>query len=140
MATKRESILQAVMNALTGTTGVGTRIYRNRSEPLARNETPALMVTSELDTPEEHVLGIHTRELDFTLSVFVRGNSPESLADPVVESMHSKIMADTTLGGLALDLNAGPTKFDFIEADMPAGIVSSRYTITYRTQVNSLSA
>ena len=128
------------MTALTGTAAVGTRIYRNRSEPLARNETPALMVTSEMDTPEEEVLGIHTRTLDLILSVFVRGNSPEGLADPVVESMHSKIMADHTLGGLALDINAGPTKFDFMEADMPAGIVSSRYTITYRTQVNSLTS
>jgi len=44
MTTKRESILTAIRTALTGTTGVGTRIYRSRVEPMAREESPALVV------------------------------------------------------------------------------------------------
>jgi hypothetical protein len=40
MTTKRELILTAVRTALTGTTGVGTRIYRSRVEPVTRQEKP----------------------------------------------------------------------------------------------------
>ena len=137
-ASKREQIMSAVVSALTGTAGVSTRIYRNRSEPLARNETPALMILSEKDTPMEVVYGQYDWTLDIIISAFVRGNSPESLADPVVKSAFSNLMADRTLGGLALDINMGPTKFDFFEGDMPAGVVSTKYTITYRTSTTSM--
>ena len=44
MTTKRESILAGIRTALTNTTGVSTRIYRSRVEPLARGELPAIVV------------------------------------------------------------------------------------------------
>ena len=40
MTTRRESILARIRSNLTGTTGVSTRIYRSRVEPLARGEQP----------------------------------------------------------------------------------------------------
>ena len=44
MTTRRESILARIRTNLTDTTGVGTRIYRSRVEPLARGELPAIVV------------------------------------------------------------------------------------------------
>ena len=41
MTTKREQILAKIKTELTGTTGVGTRIYRNRVSALAKSETPS---------------------------------------------------------------------------------------------------
>ena len=52
MATKRERILAAVKTALTGTAGVGTRIYRSRVDPWSRGESPALIIEPVSDTPE----------------------------------------------------------------------------------------
>ena len=41
MASKREQILAAIKTSLANTTGVGTRIYRSRAEPMARAESPS---------------------------------------------------------------------------------------------------
>ena len=54
MATKRETILAAIRTALTGTTGVGTRIYRSRVEPIAREESPAIVVEPLIDTASQN--------------------------------------------------------------------------------------
>ena len=42
MTTLRENILEDIMSSLSGTTGVGARIYRSRVVPLQRGESPAL--------------------------------------------------------------------------------------------------
>ena len=45
MTTRRETILDAVVTALAGTTNVGTRIYRSRVTAFTREETPSLLIT-----------------------------------------------------------------------------------------------
>jgi hypothetical protein len=57
MASKRETILQRIVTALAGTTGVSTRIYRSRVEPLARGEAPAIVVEPVSDAAEQDTLG-----------------------------------------------------------------------------------
>ena len=100
---RREQILAAIRTALTGTVGVSTRIYRSRVEPMARAESPAIIVEPVSDTAEQNT---SLPTLDWTLRVrvvvIVRGNTPDQLADPTIESLHSKLMADLTLGGLAI--------------------------------------
>jgi hypothetical protein len=54
MTTKRETILAAIRTALTSTTGVGTRIYRSRVEPIAREESPAIVVEPFSDTASQN--------------------------------------------------------------------------------------
>lgn len=140
MATKRETILAAIRTALTNTTGVSTRIYRSRVEPLARNELPAIVVEPISDTAEQNT---SLPTLDWTLtvriSVIVRGNIPDQLADPTVESLHSKVMADLTLGGNAYDVQPVSVSFDLVEADQPSGVISCDYAVKYRTRVADLS-
>ena len=66
MATKRETILAAIRTALTGTTGVGTRTYRSRVEPLARGELPAIVVEPTADNAEQNT---SLPTLDWNLTV-----------------------------------------------------------------------
>ena len=140
MTTKRESILAAIRTALTGTTGVSTRIYRSRVEPLARGELPAIVVEPATDTAEQNT---SLPTLDWTLtvriSVIVRGNVPDQLADPIVESLHAKVMADLTLGGHAYDVQPLAVSFDIVEADQPSGVISCDYAVKYRTRVADLT-
>ena len=68
MTTKRESILAAVKTALTGTAGVGTRIYRSRVDPLSRGESPAIIIEPVSDTPEQNT---SLPTLDWTLRIRV---------------------------------------------------------------------
>ena len=51
MTTKREQILAKIKTQLTGTTGVGTRIYRNRVSALAKSETPSIVLEFITDDP-----------------------------------------------------------------------------------------
>ena len=140
MTTKRESILAAIRTALTGTTGVSTRIYRSRVEPLARGELPAIVVEPVSDNAEQNT---SLPTLDWTLnvriSVIVRGDVPDQVADSVIESLHAKVMADLTLGGYAFDVQPVSVSFDIVEADQPSGVISCDYAVRYRTRVADLS-
>lgn len=137
---KREQILTAIRTALNGTTGVGNRIYRSRVEPLARNESPAIIVEPVTDTCDQ---ATSIRTLDWSLTVrvavVVRANVPDQAADPAIESMHSKLMADLTLGGLAFDIQPIRVEFQTVEADVPAGVVMCDYLVKYRTSVADLA-
>lgn len=139
MTTRRETILTAVRTALTGTTGVGNRIYRSRVEPFAREESPALVVEPINDQPSiETSLPTLTWSLTVRIAVIVRGNTPDQLADPIIASAHAKLMADTTLGGQAMDITPQAVNFDLAEADQTAGVIMCDYLIRYRTTLSSL--
>jgi hypothetical protein len=140
MTTKRESILAGIRTALTNTTGVSTRIYRSRVEPLARGELPAIVVEPINDGCVQLT---STPTLDWTLTVriavIVRGNIPDQVADPIVESLHAKVMADLTVGGHAYDVQPTGVSFDMQEADQPSGVISCDYVVKYRTRVANLA-
>lgn len=141
MATKRESILAAVRTALTGTVGVGTRIYRSRVEPIARAESSALIVEPVNDIPTQNTsLPTLDHVLNMRVVVIVRASVPDQTADPIIESLHSKMMADLTLGGLCIDVQPGPTEFTLESADVPVGVIFCNFRILYRTSVSDLSS
>jgi len=139
--TKRERILAAIRTALTGTAQVGTRIYRSRVEPMARQESPAIVVEPIEDVAQQNT-SLPTLDWSLTVrvAVVVRGNVPDQLADPIVESLHSKLMADLTLGGLAMDIQPQRVEFQIVEADQPAGVVMCDYLVRYRSSVTNLGA
>lgn len=141
MTTRRESILSAISTALVGTVGVGTRIYRNRVEPLTRAESPAIVVEPVTDQCQQNT---SLPTLDWTLRVRVvvisRSTVADQAADPTIASLHSKLMADLTLGGLAIDVQPAQVSFDFVEADVPAAVIACEYDVRYRTSVSSLAS
>jgi hypothetical protein len=140
MATKREQILAAIKTALNGTTGVGTRIYRSRVEAFARSECPALVVEPVNDEASiETSLPTLSWRLTVQIAVVVRGTVPDQLADPIVQSLHSKLTADLTLGGYAMDIQPVNISFDLVEGDQPTGVVTCTYRVLYRTSVTDLS-
>lgn len=139
--TKREQILAAIRSTLTNTVGVGTRIYRSRVEPLARQESPAIIVEPLKDTCAQNTsLPTLDWSLVVRIAVVIRANIPDQAADPVVESLHSKLMEDLTLGGLAIDIQPLQVEFQTVEADVPAGVVVCDYRVQYRTSVTNLGS
>ena len=141
MTTKRESILAAIKTTLAGTTGVGTRIWRSRVQALARQESPAIVVEPISDTAAQNT-SLPTLDWSLTVrvAVIVRGDVPDQQADATVESLHSKLCADLTLGGYAIDVQPQSVDFELIEADQPAGVISCNYLVRYRTSVADLSS
>ena len=141
MASKREDILDAIKTALANTTGVGTRIYRSRTIPLAqRSQLPALIIEWSSDNPE---LNTALPTLDWSLSVSVTvlssGDVPDEQADATVVSAHAKLMADLTLGGEAIDIQPTNVTFEAIDGDSPIGVTGMGYTVRYRTEVDDIT-
>ena len=141
MATKREQILAKIKTNLAGTTGVGTRIYRSRAEAFTRTETPAIILEPISDTPQDTTSFYNsiTHELRVRITVVARGSVPDSTADPTIESLHTKVLTDPTLGGLSIDIRPSTTSFEILEADEAAGVISCEFDIEYRTLYNSLT-
>ena len=140
MTTKRESILTQIKTTLAGTTGVSDRIYRSRVVPLTRGEVPALVIEPVSDAAGE---GVSISHIDWSLtvrvSVIVRGDIPDTQADLTVQSVHSKLMADLTLNGKAIDITPTNVSFEMVDADQPAGVIGCEYLIRYRTLVADLT-
>ena len=141
MASKREQILAALITTLANTTGVSTRIYRSRIEPITRGESPAIVLEPVTDEPS--INSATYLKIDWTLRVrivvIVRGNIPDNVADPTVESLFTKVLNDPTVGGLALDIRPATQTFEVLDADQPAGLTTCEFEIDYRTSYNSLS-
>ena len=138
MTTKRESILARLKTNLDPITGAN--VYRVRTTPLARGEFPAIVLEPVSDDPSEEFYSKTNWSLRVRVSVFVRNDAPGNAADSLVESVHSRIMADTTVGGNALDIDADVTNFSFYDADVPLGVIAMDYLVKYRTDRENLAA
>jgi hypothetical protein len=141
-AIKREQILQAIEDLLAGTVQVGTRIDRSRAVAYARNEAPALAIEPGTDVAREEPVSnckIDWR-LQVSISVYTRGNVPEQLAAPIIADVHSRLMADRTLGGLAMDIWPNDVQHLREQGDATAGWTTLNYWIRYRTSQTDLTA
>jgi hypothetical protein len=139
MTTKREQILSAIATALASTSGVSGRVYRSRVEPLARGESPAVVIEPIIDQADNSVLPKLDWSLTVRIAVIVRGNIPDQVADPIIESIHSKLLSDAPLLALVTSIIPTNAAFDSMEADQPAGVVSLDYQVRYRTSASNLS-
>lgn len=140
MTTKREQILTAITTALASTAGVSGRVYRSRVTAMQRAESPAIVIEPISDTPTQNTsLPTLDWRMRVRIIVIVRGDVPDQLADPVIESMHSKIVADLTLGGYAIDVQPDEVTYNMLDADQPAGVIYNDYIVQYRTTVASLA-
>jgi hypothetical protein len=142
MSTKREQILVAVATALASTTGATGRIYRSRQEAFSRNESPAVVIEPGTSTTATEPVSTCKIDHTFTLviAVYARGAIPDQVADPVVKSVHSLLMADRSLGGLVMDLWPLGQDPQFEKADLAAVWEVLTYRIRYRTSVTDLGA
>lgn len=141
MSTKRELILAKILTQLAGTTGVGTRIFRSRVTPVSRDEGAVLIFEPIADNCE-----VRRNNLQWTLqvrlSIVTRGSKTKTLdqaADPIVQSIHTKLISDVTLGGNAIDVQPRSVSFDLVDGDQPSGVVSLDYIIIYQTLIADLS-
>ena len=137
MSSKTEQILSAVQAALADTTGVSTRIYRDRWEALARNEMPALVIHPETEDQQLTTIPFTQSTLTVTIDVLISGSPLSTLADPTRVSLHSKLMADRSLGGLAFDVMPGGIQCDADSGEI--GILQCRYLISFRTLTADLT-
>jgi len=142
MTTKREQILAAVDTLLAATAGATGQVYRSRQEAFSRAESPSVVV--EPGPSRASAEPVSTCKIDWTftlvIEIYARGAIPDQVADPVVKSVHGLLMADRTLGGLAMDIWPGDRDPEFAAAEGGAIKEVLTYQIRYRTSVTDLGA
>ena len=135
MTTRREAILSQIATQLAGVSGVNGRVYRSRVEPLARGESPAVVVEPRNDQAQQTVIPRIDWTLTVAVMVIVRHPVPDQAADPIVQSLHAAMMQDQTLGGISQAIEPQGVSFEMVEADQPAGVVTCEYNVRYQTSL-----
>jgi hypothetical protein len=142
----REQILNRIATVtLQGTVQVGSRIYRSRAQAYSRSEAPAITVSPGEDNPVNAPrttgasLGRLDQALPVLIEVYVRGDVPDQLADPIGVDIHARMMADRTLGGLAHDVQPDGWRPEYDQADATAGWIGHRFLIRYRTRDDAIN-
>lgn len=135
MTTRREAILSQIATNLASVGGVAGRVYRSRVEPLARGESPAVVVEPRQDQAQQTVIPRIDWTLNVAVTVIVRSAVPDQAADSIVASLHAKMMQDQTLGGISQSIEPQGVTFEMIEADQPAGVITCDYNVRYQTSL-----
>jgi hypothetical protein len=146
--TKQEQIVAVLYAALENTAGVSGRIYRSRTEAFSRDESPA--VTVEHGPASASVPPVSTCYIDWTFQVVIgvysrgqhgiSGPSPDQAADPVIRQIHANLMADRSVGGLAMDLIPLSRDPQLQSAENPAMWTVLSYQVRFRTSITDLGA
>ena len=141
-ASRCEQILAAFATAAVGTTGLGSRIYRDREQAIARNEIPAgegaLIIepaaeNDDITTTTETV----TTTLTINADLFVHGAPLSTISDPIRVDLHSRIMASTTLRALVISVYPSGRNWDPEVGDL--GAVRTTYAVSYRTSLTDIT-
>ncbi|MDQ3562859.1 MAG: hypothetical protein M3436_01540 [Pseudomonadota bacterium] len=137
MASRREQIIEALRVKLATIPGITT--YRSRLTAITRAEGPAIVLQPAEEQITKRNNDLSERELNVQVEVIARGQTPDQAADAYAVSAQAKVMEDQTLGGLCLLLREQGTQWLMVESDLDAVVVSTRYTIHYRTAANTIN-
>lgn len=140
MTSRREQILSAVATALASTSGVGGRVFRSRVEAFSRDEAPAIIIEPGPDRAQTYSICKLDWSLDVLVVVHTRGQVPDQLADPILLDAHAKLMADRTIGGLAIDIVPTLSDPQRDKADLTSLWLVNTYQVRYRTAIDDLSS
>ena len=142
MQSIREQIIQTVVARLTAVASAqGATIRRQPTVPTDRAQMPTLLVFPDSEAVRR-VNDRTERELVIRIVALAIGTPteiPEPIADRLMTAAHAALLADVTLGGLALGMEETDTDWQHDDADMEVAPLPSRYRITYRTLAHDLT-
>lgn len=134
---KAERILAAIVAAITPTTGISSRVFRDRWEAVARAEMPCLVVEPLGEEPGIVSIPFTDYVLTVSVDILISGSPLSALADPIRVDAHARLMADRTLGGLTHSIDPGPSEWKGEPGEI--GILSLSYRIPFRTLTADLT-
>ena len=139
MRSRRETLIRAVVSRCQAALDP-VPVVRQPTTALPRARTPALLLTVLSDTPARRSNDRMERELVLQLTGHARDPTDGyAVADELLCKAHLALLAETTLGGLALSLAEMETDYQADDADVEAIAIPAFYRITYRTLVSDIS-
>lgn len=139
MISRRELLIRAVMDRCRAAIAPAT-VLRQPATAIPREQTPALVVIVESDAPVKRSNDRMERELVVRLTSHVRDPTDgHAVADDLLCRAHLALLADTTLGSLALGLIEMEADYQAEDADVEAIAIPAIYRITYRTLISDIT-
>ena len=139
MISRRELLIRAVIGCCQAAVTPAT-VLRQPTTAIARDQTPALVLAIVSDAPVKRSNDRMERELVVRLTSYVRDPTDGyAVADDLLCKAHFALLADTTLGGLAMSLVEMEADYQAEDADVEAIAIPAIYRITYRTLVSDIS-
>lgn len=141
MASRAELIMQALVTALTVppmTSVPAASVFRDLDSAISSGFPAIVIEEGNEPAPGLSVISRAARELDFRVSVLIKGSSPYSLADAPLIEAYDRIMADRTLAGKAQEIVEGETSRERAVLEKPVAVVTKTFTVRYRTAETSL--
>lgn len=134
MTSVREQNLSAVKTLLDAIPGY--TVQRNPPRDPNDDQIPAF-VMEDGDEPDPRLLtGVDQNMVNFTVYIYAKGATLETAIDAAYVLLMNKLLADRTLGNLALDLKrTGMTAPDYIreKGTSPYVIIGVDFSIEYWT-------
>ena len=151
MSTKSLQIRNSAIALFTATLlpGINTSatiapqgVYTDWHYAIKAQDTPCVVVEMGDERPPQRVM-IGAEDRSMQLKVFVIGAQDDAatLIDPIVAEVHKRLVADLTLGGLAMDvMQDAITRQRDNTMDKPALVTEMIYQVEYRTSMTSMEA
>ena len=136
---RREQIIRNVITRCQDAISP-TGVLRQPTIAIPREQTPVLVVAVLSDAPVTRSNDRMEREL--VLRILAHARDPTdgyAVADDLLCRAHLALLADSTLGGLALSLAEMDADYQVEDADVEAIAIPAIYRITYRTLVSDIS-
>jgi len=111
------------------------RVFVEREAPIEKDECPAVNVAL-VESRQESIVGsdgewdLLQLTVKLKLAVHTRVEPQTTLADPVIAEAHAALLADPSLGGVALRLSFEGSERRSAAADGSAGIYELSYEAT----------
>ena len=143
MASKALQIRDAIITLLTtpALTGIGAGgVSVDPDYAFAAADIPVVAVYLGDETVQEQMIGAADHQLAITVRVISKGSDSFATGDALMVAAHGRIVADPTLGGLALDLRHTGTRRSRDVLEVPVAVQELDYAVDYRTTTTSLEA
>jgi hypothetical protein len=144
MSTKSLLIRNAIVALLKATPVAGvaaTAVYTDWSFAIKPIDMPAISVDlGNESAPQRMLIGALDRVLQVKLSVITAGDDATTAADPVIAEAHRRLVADLSLGGLAMDVKQDAISRQRDVLEKPVLITELNYLVEYRTTMTSMEA
>lgn len=149
MSTKSLLIRDAVVALLKASPCGGVpdiRVFTDISHVLETELLPVILVDLGDEQAHRSVIGRMTHSVQIMVSVIsaatkgVGAADAATHADPIIAEIHRRLVADTSLGGIAFDLICTATTRHRDELDRPVLVTKLIYDVQYKTIETSLEA
>jgi hypothetical protein len=136
---QRERIIRDLVERCRGVVAP-VPVLRQPTLAISRDQSPALILNVLSDTPVRRSNDRLEREVVVQLTAYARDPADgHAIADELICRAHQVLLADPTLGALAMGIDEMDADYQAEDADADAIAIQATYRITYRTLVSDIS-